>query len=60
MPGHWEGDLIFAKKMTSIGTLVERKTRYLMLIRLPKGHGDTMGHAPRLRVSTTVISSTAA
>jgi IS30 family transposase len=39
VPGHWEGDLIFGKKMTSIGTLVERKSRYLMLMKLPNGHG---------------------
>jgi hypothetical protein len=30
-------DLIMDKGFTSVGTLVERKTRYLMLIRLPKG-----------------------
>ena len=27
VPGHWEGDLIFGKKMTSIGTSVERHSR---------------------------------
>ncbi len=30
VPGHWEGDLIFGKKMTSIGTLVERHSRYVI------------------------------
>src|SRR5262249_56725264 len=38
-PGHWEGDLIFGKKMTSIGTLVERYSRYVMLLKLPNGLG---------------------
>ncbi len=38
VPGHWEGDLIFGKKMTSIGTLVERHSRYVILLKLPHGH----------------------
>jgi IS30 family transposase len=28
VPGHWEGDLIMGKRKTSIGTLVERNSRY--------------------------------
>ena len=42
VPGHWEGDLLCGTKESQIITLVERHTRYVMLVRAPRKDTETV------------------
>src|SRR5258708_12990941 len=53
VPGHWEGDLLFGSKNSQIATLVERQTRYAMLVKVTGKDTETVinsliKHPPKL------------
>ena len=52
VPGHWEGDLLMGKKKLSIATLVERKSRYVMLVRV---RGDTKAETVRTALAKQIL-----
>ena len=44
-PGHWEGDLLFGNRNSQIATLIERQTRYVMLVKLSGKDTETVTNA---------------
>ena len=45
VPGYWEGDLVFGSRNTQIATLVERQTRYVMLVKVAGKDTETVINA---------------
>ena len=55
VPGHWEGDLLAgAHNRSAVGTLVERTTRYLLLLHLPDGRSAEQVNEAMKRAITTL------
>lgn len=52
VPGHWEGDLLTGTIQSQIATLVERKSRYVMLVRLPTKEAPEVARALARHVRT--------
>jgi len=55
VPGHWEGDLLMGTRMHAMATLVERKTRFLMLVALPGGNHQADAVADALAAAITTL-----
>jgi len=50
VPGHWEGDLLVGRRHTRIATLVERKSRFVILVKVASGDTHTVVKALTRRV----------
>jgi IS30 family transposase len=52
VPGHWEGDMLLGSRFTQIATLVERRSRFVMLIALPSRSTDDVVPAVATHIQT--------
>ena len=51
VPGHWEGDLLIGRRGTQIATLVERHSRFVLLVRVPAADSRTVVDALARRIT---------
>ena len=58
VPGHWEGDLLSGSKNSYIATLVERHTRYLMLVKVTSKDTETVIYTLIKQATSCPVSST--
>jgi IS30 family transposase len=52
VPGHWEGDMLIGARFTQIATLVERQSRFVMLVALPSRSTDDVVPAVAAHIQT--------
>lgn len=52
VPGHWEGDLLRGAHYSHVATLVERQSRFLLVLRVPRPDATTVAHLLARRVRT--------
>ena len=50
VPGHWEGDLLMGGNSSQIGTLVERRSRFVMLVKLPNKDTQTVTNSLQRKI----------
>ena len=57
VPGHWEGDLIFGQGAGTVATLVERHSRFVMLVGLPTSHtADVVAEALAAKIAQLPVA----
>lgn len=54
VPGHWEGDLLFGSGNSQIATLVERQSRYVMLVKVVRKDTETVVNVKRIPESRQI------